>query len=81
MHYNDIEYFRCKMYLQHTSIVHDLHSNFNKFFDITNAVFNHRVHQFDNFIEYRNRPKRSDCQIIALVVTDISLGIDSESYF
>lgn len=61
--------------------MHDLHSNFSKFFDITKSVFKNRVNQFDNFIEYRNRPKMSDCQIIALTVTGESLGIDSESYF
>jgi len=81
MHITDNQYLRCIMFHQNTSIMHDLHSNFNKFFDITKSVFKNRINQFDNFIAYRNRPKMSDCQIIALAVTGESLGIDSESYF
>ena len=61
--------------------MHDLFSNFNKFFNITKSVFKNRINQYDNFFEYRNRPKMSDCQIIALTITGESLGIDSESYF
>lgn len=81
MHYTVIQYIRCKMSHQNTSIMHDLHSNFCKFFDITKSVFKNRINKFDNFMLYRNRPKMSDCEIIALAVTGESLGIDSESYF
>lgn len=61
--------------------MHNLKSNFDKFFDITKSVFKNRINHFDNFFVYRNRPKLSDCQIIALAITGESLGIDSESYF
>jgi IS5 family transposase len=81
MHNTDIQYFRCKMFHQNTSTMHDLHSNFNKFFDITKSIFKNRINRFNNFMEYRHRPKLSDCHIIALAVTGESMGIDSESYF
>jgi penicillin-binding protein-related factor A (putative recombinase) len=81
MQYTDIQYIRCIILHQNTSIMHDLHSNFRKFFDITKSVFKNRINQFDNFFDYRNPPKMSDCQIIALAITGESLGIDSESYF
>jgi penicillin-binding protein-related factor A (putative recombinase) len=44
-------------------------------------VFKNRIDNFDNFFNYPNRPKLSDCEIIALSVTAESLGIDSENYF
>lgn len=44
-------------------------------------VFKDRLNQSDNFFFYPNKPKLSDCEIIALSVTGESLGIDSESYF
>lgn len=80
MHNTDIQYIRCIISDQNTSIMHDLFSNFNKFFDITKSVFINRINQYDNFFEYRHRPKMSDCQIIALAITGESLGIDSENY-
>jgi len=81
MHNTEIQYLRCIISHQNTSVMHDLRSNFNKFFDITKSVFKNRINQYDNFFAYRNRPKMSDCEIIALAVTGESLGIDSESYF
>ena len=60
--------------------MHDLRSNFDKFFKITKSVFNNRINSYDNFFAYRNRPKLSDCEIIALAITSESLGIDSENY-
>ena len=80
-HNTDYQYIRCIIFDQNTSAMHDLFSNFNKFFNITKSVFKNRINQYDNFFEYRNRPKMSDCQIIALTITGESLGIDSESYF
>jgi hypothetical protein len=40
-----------------------------------------RLNQSDNFYFYPNKPKLSDCEIIALSVTGESIGIDSENYF
>jgi hypothetical protein len=81
MHKNDIQYLRCNSFHLITSIMHSLKSNFDRFYNITKSIFKNRVDQFDNFFVYRNKPKLSDCQIIALAVTDESFGIDSKSYF
>lgn len=81
MHKNDIQYLRSNSFHLITSIMHNLKSNFDRFFNITKSIFKNRIDQFDNFFDYRNKPKLSDCQIIALAVTGESLGIDSESYF
>lgn len=81
MHNTDNQYLRSIIHHQNTSIMHNLKSNFDKFFNITKSVFKNRINQFDNFMDYRNRPKMSDCEIIAFAVTGESLGIDSESYF
>jgi hypothetical protein len=59
--------------------MHNLKINFDKFFNITKSVFKGRLNQSDNFSFYPNKPKLSDCEIIALSVTGESLGIDSES--
>lgn len=80
MHNTVNQYFRCIKYHQNTSDMHDLHSNFDKFFNITKSAFKNRINSYDNFFAYRNRPKMSDCEIIALAITGESLGIDSESY-
>ena len=81
MHKFDIQYLRSIISHQNTSVMHNLKTNFDRFFDITKSVFKNQVNSFDNFFNYRNRPKLSDCQIIALTVTSESIGIDSESYF
>ncbi|MGZ5491863.1 MAG: IS982 family transposase [Nitrososphaeraceae archaeon] len=60
--------------------MHNLKTNFDKFFNITKSVFKDRLNQSDNFYFYPKKPKLSDCEIIALSVTGESLGIDSESY-
>ncbi len=81
MHKTEYQYIRCIKHHLNTSIMHNLYSNFDKFFNITKSVFKNNINQFDNFFCYRNKPKMSDCEIIALAVTGESLGIDSESYF
>jgi len=81
MHNTDIQYLRSINLHLNTSIMHNLKSNFDKFFDITKSVFINSIDSFDNFFFYRNLPKMSDCQIIALAITGETLGIDSENYF
>ncbi|MEZ5196503.1 MAG: hypothetical protein R2764_08915 [Bacteroidales bacterium] len=81
MHNTDIQYLRSIKHYLNTSIMHNLKSNFDKFFNITKSVFINRINSYDNFFVYRNMPKMSDCQIIALAVTGETLGIDSENYF
>jgi hypothetical protein len=61
--------------------MHNLKTNFDKFFNITKLVFKDRLNHSDNFFFYPNKPKLSDCELIALSVTGESLDIDSESYF
>lgn len=81
MHNTDIQYLRSKIHHKFTSIMHNLKSNFDKFFNITKSVFINHIDSFDNFFFYRNKPKMSDCQIIALAITGETIGIDSENYF
>ena len=59
--------------------MHNLKTNFDKFFGITKSFFATRINCFDSFMEYPRKPKMSDCQIIALVLTSESIGIDSEN--
>ncbi len=61
--------------------MHNLKSNFDKFFNISNSVFKNRIDKSDNFMFYPHKPKMSDCEIIALTLTGESIGIDSENYF
>lgn len=81
MHKFDIQYLRSGFHHSNTSLMHNLKSNFDKFFDITKSIFIDQTNRFDNFFAYRNKPKLSDCQIIALAITGETLGIDSENYF
>ncbi len=81
MHNTDIQYIRGINYHKYASNMHNLKTNFDKFFNITKLVFKDRLNESDNFCFYPNRPKLSDCEIIALSVTGESIGIDSENYF
>jgi hypothetical protein len=56
------------IYHKNTSNLHNSYSNFSKFFDINKSFFQHRIDSFDNFYTYRNKPKKSDCQIIAIAI-------------
>ena len=77
----EYQHIRCAKLQLNTSIMHNLYSNFDKFFNITKSMFKNNINQFDNFFCYHNRPKMSNCEIITMVVTGESLGSDSESYF
>lgn len=81
MHNTDIQYIRSVIHHKFTSTMHNLKTNFDKFFNITKSVFKDRLNQADNFYFYPNKPKLSDCEIISLSVTGESIGIDSENYF
>lgn len=80
IHIYDIQYLRSIKHHIFTSTMHNLKSNYDRFFVITNSVFKNRINSFDNFYSYRNLPKMSDCQIIAFAITGESLGIDSEAF-
>ena len=81
MHNTDIQYIRSVFNHKFTSAMHNLKTNFDKFFSITKSVFKDRLNKSDNFSFYPNKPELSDCEIIALSVTGESIGIDSENYF
>ena len=81
MHNTDKQYIRSNIHQIYTSYMHNLKTNFDKFFNITKSVFKDCLNESDNFFFYPNKPKLSDCEIIALSVTGESLGIDSENYF
>ncbi len=81
MHNTGIQYIRSVIHHKFTSYMHNLKTNFDKFFNITKSVFKDLLNKSDNFYFYPNKPKLSDCEIIALSVTGESIGIDSENYF
>ncbi len=81
MYNTEKQYIRSNINQILTSYMHNLKTNFEKFFNITKSVFKDRLNQADNFYFYPNKPKLSDCEIIALSVTGESIGIDSENYF
>ncbi len=80
MHSTVIQYIRCSFYHKKTSAMHNLRSNFDKFLVLTKSVFKDRIYDTGNLIFYPNKPKMTDCEIIALSLTSESLGIDSENY-
>jgi len=81
LHTTDIQYIRSVNHHKFTSNMHNLKTNFDKLFNITKSVFKDRLNKSDNFFLYPNKPKLSDCEIIALSVTGESIGIDSANYF
>ncbi|MFC2137716.1 IS982 family transposase [Bacteroidota bacterium] len=81
MHITEIQYIKSINHHKNTFTMHNLKTNFGKIFNITKSIFKSRLNDLDNFYDYRNKPKLSDCEIIALSFTVESIGIDSENYF
>ena len=81
MHNTYIQHIINVIHHKYTSNTHNLKTNLDKFFKTTKSVFKDCLNQSENFYFYPNKPKLSDCDIIALLVTGESLGIDSESCF
>jgi len=81
MHNTDIQYIKSDNLHIFTSDMHNLKTNFDKFFNITKSVFKDRLNKSENFFSYPNIPKLSDCEIIALSVSGESISIDSDNYF
>lgn len=81
MHNTGIQYIRNGIHHKPISDMHNLKTNFDKFFNITKSVFKDHLNEYDNFKFYPHRPKLSDCEIIALSITGEAIGIDSENYF
>lgn len=61
-------------------IMHNLKSNFDKIFNITKLFFKGFIDADDNYYFYPNKPKMSDCEVIALSIVGETQGIDSENY-
>jgi hypothetical protein len=60
MHNTDILYVISIVHHKYTSNMHNLKTNFNKFFNITKSVFKDRLNPSDNFFFYPNKPKRAN---------------------
>ncbi|MDF1573561.1 MAG: hypothetical protein P1P86_00005, partial [Bacteroidales bacterium] len=65
---------------KHSFIMHHLKSNFDKILNITKSFFKGSIDADYNYYIYPNKPKMSDCEIIALSLLGETIGIDSENY-
>jgi hypothetical protein len=81
VHNTDKQYFRLIIVPPKINLMHNLKTNFDKILSITKSFFSNNLNEYGNFRNYPNKPKMSDCEIIALTLTSESLGIDSENYF
>ncbi|MFN3917887.1 MAG: IS982 family transposase [Flavobacteriales bacterium] len=61
--------------------MHDLKVNFDKFYGISKKYLSQYLNPVGNLQDYRNPPRMSDAEIIALSVCQEALGIDSENWF
>lgn len=59
--------------------MHNLKTNFDKIIGITKLALADFLLEDGNFYRYKNKPKMSDLEIVALSLTAESLGIDSEN--
>ena len=60
--------------------MHNLKSNFDKILNITKSFYKGSIDADHNYYFYPNKPKMSDCEIIALSLVGETIGIDSENY-
>ena len=61
--------------------MHNLKTNYDKFFQQISFVMSDRLLDDSNFKNYPRKPALSDCSILALTLCSEALGIDSENYF
>lgn len=80
VHLTDKQYIKEELRPSKLFFMHNLSSNFRLFLDITKSVFKSAVNPDGNFKFYPRKPKLSDCEILALILTAESIGIDSETY-
>ncbi len=59
--------------------MHNIRTNFRKFYSICKELFGKEVNSLNNFQRYPVKPKMNDLQIIALSCCMEALGIDSEN--
>jgi hypothetical protein len=60
--------------------MHNLKTNFDKILNITKSFYKGSIDADHNYYFYPNKPKMSDCEIIALSLVGETIGIDSENY-
>lgn len=81
MHSTDNQYIVVIIHNKKYLLMHDLKANFEKFYHITKEYLSQELNEFENVCYYANRPRFSDCKVIALGICCEALGIDSENYF
>jgi len=64
-----------------TTAMHDLKTNFDKFYGLTKEVLQEYLLEDGNIQHYRNKPKMCDQEIIALSLCCEAMSIDSENFF
>lgn len=72
--------FACNILNLNYLQMHNIKTNFDKFFEIVKSSLQDKLNQDDNLQYYPNKPKMNDCSIIALSICAESIGIDSENY-
>ena len=60
--------------------MHNLKTNFDKILNNTKSFYKDSIDADQNYYFYPNKPKMSDCEIIALSLVGETIGIDSENY-
>jgi hypothetical protein len=76
----NISKLKVVIHYKYTFIMHNLKTNFDKILDITKSFFQDSLNADGNYYYYPNKPKMSDCEIIALSLVGEAIGIDSENY-
>lgn len=79
MHFTDNQYLG--IITTKSKDMHDLKLNFDKFHRITKKYLSDELNHKGNVQSYRNPPKMSDSEIIALAVCQEALSVDSELWF
>ena len=60
--------------------MHNIKTNFDKFYEIVKSSLQDKLNLDDNLQYYPNKPKMNDCSIISLSICAEAIGIDSENY-
>ena len=72
--------FACKSLNNNNLQMHNIKTNFDKFYEIVKSSLQDKLNQDDNLQHYPNKPKMNDCSIISLSICAEAIGIDSENY-
>jgi hypothetical protein len=61
--------------------MHNLKSNIQRISEVIKSVLEKDLDRYDNFEAYKNKPKATDLEILAMAITQEALGIASENDF